>query len=170
MTNTLFESENHIKQATHWSHSLRQIIDIYSDFIVIFFLAILYFSYIEYQHQSRMELIIEPKINDFYFVDYYSIEPSSNARYRYVPLKISSIDGELITFKVGDLAYSSEVSITKHVRFDMAIKRFYFKKEELVVSYQTLSNWGDDAIIYDIARPKNIYINGWIAVRLIDLF
>ena len=69
-----------------------------------------------------MQLIIAPKINDFYFVDYYSIEPSSDVRYRYVPLKITSIDGELITFKVGDLAYSKEVSITQHVKFDMAIK------------------------------------------------
>jgi hypothetical protein len=51
----------------------------------------------------------------------------------------------------------------------MAVKNFYFKKEDLVVSHQTLLNWTDDGIVYDIDRPKNIYINGWIVIHQNDL-
>jgi hypothetical protein len=116
-----------------------------------------------------MQLINEPKSNDFYFVDYNLIEPSSDNWFRYVPLKVSSINGELITFKIGNLAYSEKVAISRHVKFDMAIKNFYFKKEDLEVSYQALSNCTDDGIIYDIARPRNMYIKGWIVMNLSDL-
>ena len=169
MNNTLFESENSTKQVTLPLHSLRRVIGVFSDFIVIIFLIILYFAYNEFQHRSRMQLIDEPRINDFYFVDYNLIEPSSDNWFRYIPLKVSSINGELITFKIGNLAYSEKVAIFEHVEFDMAIKNFYFKKEDLEVSYQELSNWTDDGIIYDIARPRNIYINGWIVMNLSDL-
>lgn len=169
MNNALFESENSTKQAILPLHSLRRVIGVFSDFIVIIFLIILYFVYSEFQHRSRMQLINEPRINDFYFVDYNLIEPSSDNWFRYVPLKVSSINGELITFKIGNLAYSEKVAISEHVKFDVAIKSFYFKKEDLEVSYQALSNWFDDGIIYDIARPRNIYINGWIVMNLSDL-
>jgi hypothetical protein len=165
----LFELEISKENATRKLHSVWRVINVWSDFMLVILLIIFYFAYSEFQHRSRMQLVNEPMINDFYFVDYNLIEPSSNDWFRYVPLKISSIDGELITFKVGNLAYSDKVAISKHVEFDMAIKHFYFKEGDLVVSYQTLSNWTDDGIIYDIARPRNIYIDGWIVMHLSDL-
>ena len=44
MTYTLFGSDPQVKQATRRYDSLRRVIDVYSDFIVIIFLGILYFS------------------------------------------------------------------------------------------------------------------------------
>jgi hypothetical protein len=124
-----------------------------SQTIVTIFLMILFFAYNEYQHQSRMQLINEPMVNDFYFVDYYLIEPSSDAKFRFVPLKVTSIDSELVTSKVGNLGYTEKVVIYEHVEFDMAIK-ISILKIYIVVSYQTLSSWDGTGIIYDIARPK----------------
>lgn len=166
MTTTMLISKETV---TRRFISAWRLIDVWSDFIFVIFLIFLYFAYDEYSHRSRMQLIKEPKINDFYFVDYKLIEPSADARFRYLPLKVSYIDGEFITFKIGNLGYTKKVSVTEHVKFDMAVKNFYFKKEDLVVSHQTLLNWTDDGIVYDIDRPKNIYINGWIVIHQNDL-
>jgi hypothetical protein len=116
-----------------------------------------------------MQLLTEAKINDFYFVDYHLIEPSSSGYFRYLPVKLSSIDGELLTFRLGNYGHSEKVSISEHVKFDAALRRNFFRVNELVVSRQTMFNWADKGIIYDIARPKNIYINGWIVMPLSDL-
>ncbi|WJG09066.1 hypothetical protein [Aliiglaciecola sp. LCG003] len=169
MTNTLLTSDINMVRVTNMLRSAWQVIQIWSDLILVMLLLLLYFAYGEYQHQNRMQLINEPKINDFYFVDYHLIEPASDVRFRYIPLKVSSIDGDLITFKLGNIGHSTQVSATEHVKYDMALKRIFFRPDDLVVSRQTIFNWADEGIIYDIARPTNIFINGWIVMNLSDL-
>jgi hypothetical protein len=141
----------------------------FSDFIGVIFLFLLYFGYTGYQHQERMALLNEPKVNDFYFVDYHLIDSSSDAGFRYLPLKISAIDGEMFTFKVGNIGYTEKTPITEHVKFDMAIKRIFFRENDFIASRQLILDWADQGIIYDVARPDNIYINGWIVMHLSEL-
>lgn len=119
MVSTLSESHTFRENFTHLLHSLWRVIQIWSDFIVVILLIGLYLAYVEYHHQGRMQLIDDPKINDFYFVDYHLIEPSSGITFRYMPLKITSIDGELVTFRIGNIGHSTQVAITQHVKFDM---------------------------------------------------
>lgn len=169
MTNTLFGANFVMEKTTRGFRSGVQFFKVFADFIGIILLALLYFGYTEYQQHDRMQLVTEPKVNDFYFVDYHLIEPSSDAGFRYIPLKISSIDDDMYTFRVGNIGYTEKTPITEHVKFDMALKRIFFRENVLTVSHETLLNWADEDIIYDIARPDNIYINGWIVMHLNEL-
>lgn len=169
MTNTHFESEIAMQKATPWLRLASQLVKGWSELIVVVFLIMLYLGYGEYQHSNRMQLINEVKVNDFYFVDYHLIAPSSDGYFRYISLKVSSIDRGLITFKLGNIGHSEQVSISEHVKFDAALRRNFFREKDLVVSQKTVFSWADTGILYDIARPQNIYINGWIVMFLSDL-
>ncbi|MDN4501508.1 hypothetical protein QX776_03810 [Alteromonadaceae bacterium BrNp21-10] len=169
MTNTLFASEMMMKNTARLFGLVRRIFEGWSEFIIVILAVIAYWAYGDFQHSNRLELINEPKINDFYFVDYHLIEPTSDERFRYLPLKISSIDNELITFKLGNVRHNMPSAISEHVKFDAAMNRNFFKSKDLVASRQTVINWADEGIIYDIARPDNIYINGWIVMHRNDL-
>ncbi|MGJ8679758.1 hypothetical protein [Paraglaciecola sp.] len=148
---------------------IRHILSIYSDLIAVILLVTVYLSYNHYQHQSRMELIHQPKVNDFYFIDYHAVNKSSNVKYRYVPIKILSINQDTIEFKLGNIAHTTPISGNDHVKFDAPMRRNYYRKDNLIVPRQTILEWVDTGILYDIARPRNVYINGSIVMPLRDL-
>lgn len=169
MTNTLFQSNYLLEKTTNGLVHGWKFGKIFADIIGIVLLAAAIFAYSNYQQYNRMQIISAPNINDFYFVDYHSINPSSDNRFRYLPLKISAIEDDMITFKVGNIGFTEQVAITEHVKFDMAIKPIFYREHDLTVSMQTIRNWAEKEIIYDIARPDNIYINGWIVMHLNEL-
>lgn len=108
MTNT-FGSSIYFDKANQclkfsW-HSLK----IWSDLIFLVALLITYFAYEAYQHQTRMKLANFPQKNDFYFVDYHSIEPNSDAKFRYLPLKILAVEKDEVRFKVGNIGHEKAV-------------------------------------------------------------
>ena len=152
-----------------WRNSAWEAVKPWSDFIWVLLLLSIYWSYNAYQHHQRMALIQSPRVNDFYFVDYHVIEPTSDDRFRYIPLKVIAIDNELITLKVGNIAHTTQVPPRDHVKFDLAMKRFYYRAETLKINIATLQNWAENGVIYDLARPQNIYINGWIVMRPSEL-
>jgi hypothetical protein len=45
-------------------------------------------------------LLSEPQKNDFFYIDNRAIDVTSNARFRYVPLKVLAVVNETLTFKV----------------------------------------------------------------------
>lgn len=78
---------------------------------------------------------------------------TSDPRYRYFPLRIISIEGDQIRFKVGNIGHTEKVSVTKHVKFDSAMHRNFYGVDNLVVSKQQLLNLAETGVVYDIARP-----------------
>lgn len=122
-----------------------------------------------YQHQTRMELIKQPKINDFYFIDYHAINKSSDAQYRFSPIKIETINDKTIEFELGNIGYTEQVAISEHFKTDAAIRRDFYRQKGLTVTHKQLSDWIEQGIIYDIARPRNIFVNGWIVMHLHEM-
>jgi hypothetical protein len=70
---------------------------------------------------------------------------------------------------VSSAGHREKVGINEHVKFDAPMRRYFFKSEDIVLDRQKVLNWANEGVIYDIARPKNIYINGWIVMPLSDL-
>ncbi|GAA0854338.1 hypothetical protein GCM10009114_09680 [Aliiglaciecola litoralis] len=132
-------------------------------------LVALYFGYSNIQHQHRMSLIEQPQIHDFYFVDYHLLAPTTDAKFRYLPLKVKSIDGDNVVFKIGNIGHTEKVSANNHVKSDAAMHRNYFRKEELILPVSQLHSLAEQGVIYDIARPNNIFIEGWMVMHLSEL-
>lgn len=139
------------------------------EFFLIGLIVVAYVSVSGFQQQTRLGLLAEPKVNDFYFVDYHQIDCSSNAFFRYLPMKVVSVDADTITFRPGNVGHSKQVDISSHVKFDAAVRYNFFKDELLTIRRSEVNWWAEQGILYDIARPERIYINGWIALTPADV-
>lgn len=152
-----------------WLSNVKVFFRNFYELLLTIVFIITYTLYTDYQHAERMTLIGEPAVNDFYLVDYYQIDPTSDSQFRYLPLRIMSIDGQELTFKVGNIGHSEQVSITTHVKLDAAMHRNFYRLDELQLSKHQLQKMADKGIIYDIERPQNIFINGWVVMKLNEL-
>ena len=74
-----------------------------------------------------------------------------------------------MTFKVGNLAHSSEVSPTEHVKVDKPMLGNCYRENTLNLSKDKIADLYSSGVIYDTRRPRNIYIDGWIVTSLAKL-
>lgn len=145
-------------------NTLLRILANFQELMMVAAIIFLYSMYQDFRHQERMEIVEEPLINDFVLVDFYQIDQNSDRKFRYLPLKITSVDANNISFMASNAGHSKKVGINSHVKFDAAMKYNYFNNQELVVSRNEYRKWLEAGIIYDIARPEKFYINGWIVL------
>ena len=137
-------------------------------FFLLLFILVLGNSAIE--NNEREKVIASPQKHDFFYVDYRAIDPSSDARFRYVPMKLISINNDSYTFKVGNIAHTTPVSPRQHAKFDKALlMRNYYRTDALVMSKERLEGLVSSGAIYDARRPRNIYINGWMVLHVSEL-
>ncbi|MEP0354722.1 hypothetical protein [Paraglaciecola sp.] len=116
------------------------------------------------------KLIVEkPQRNDFFLVDYYALNKDSDIRHRYVPMKVLEVKSDSIVFKVGGIAHSTKVSVDKHVQFDKPMLDNFYRKQTLELSFSKIADFFQIGTIYSAARPRNIYINGWIVMHESEL-
>lgn len=137
-------------------------------FFVFIFMCVIGNSAIE--KNEREKVFASPQKHDFFYIDYRTIDPSSDARFRYVPMKLISINNDSYTFKVGNIAHTTPVSPRQHAKFDKALlMRNYYRADALVMSKERLHRLVSSGAIYDARRPRNIYINGWMVLHVSEL-
>ena len=90
--------------------------------LVCFLLIAFFFVGNEFIQNSEKERVLaNPQKNDFFYIDYRAIDPSSDARFRYVPLKLLSVDNDTLTFKVGNIAHTTPVSPSQHANNSLMV-------------------------------------------------
>ena len=139
--------------------------------LVCFLLLALFFIGNEFiENSEKHRVLTNPQKNDFFYIDYRAIDPSSDARFRYVPMKILKVDGDVFTFKVGNIAHTTQVSPNQHAKFDKALLlRNYYRVDKLVLNRVQVNELISSGAIYDARRPRNIYINGWMVLHTNEL-
>ena len=138
--------------------------------IVLVILCFFGYQYFEYQRQQNATAIVQnPQKYDFLFVDYFVLDKNSDPRHRYVPLKVLSVDQQNVTFKIGNIAHSTAVSPSQHMKFDSAMHRNFYRANTLSLSKDKIASLYNSGIIYDARRPRNIYIDGWVVLTLAEL-
>ena len=138
--------------------------------ITVFVLCVLGYQYYEFQRMEHAnEIIQQPQKYDFLFVDYFALDKSSDPKHRYVPLKVMAIDQQNVTFKIGNIAHSTPVSPSEHMKFDNAMRRNFYRLSTLSLSKSEIAELFNSGVIYDARRPTNIYINGWVVLTLAEL-
>jgi len=145
--------------------SLWQMSKALPDVFVIALLLAGWMFYQSQQHRQRMSFLQQPLINDFVLVDYYQIDPGSDPMFRYVPIKVTAIDEHKIEFVRGNYGHTKAVGIIEHVKFDAALNYNFFAQQPKRVSKAEFTRWVEEGIVYDMARPEKIYIDGWIVLR-----
>jgi hypothetical protein len=122
-------------------------------------------------HDNKItKMVVEqPQRNDFFFVDYFAINDDSDAKYRYVPMRVMEVKERSLVFKVGNMPQSKRVSPTKHMKSDRALHKHFYRKDTLELSLVQISALFESDTIYAAVRPRNIFINGWVVMNLSEL-
>ncbi len=133
-------------------------------------LGLVVYVVMEYRaEQESVRVYQSLQRNDFLFVDYYQINPGSDPIYRYIPLKVLTVNDDNFVFKVGNIAHTTPVSPRKHVQFDAAMRRNFFRVDPLTFTTQQVEEFIEKGIVYAARRPKTMYIDGWIAIHKFDI-
>ena len=128
------------------------------------------YGVMEYRaEQESQHVYATMQRNDFLFVDYYQINPASDPIYRYIPLKVLRVNEDTIVFKVGNIAHTTPVSPRKHVQYDAAMRRNFFKTDALTLPISTVNQYIEQGVVYAGRRPKTMYIDGWIAIHKFEI-
>ena len=122
-------------------------------------------------HDDKIsKMVVEhPQRNDFFFVDYFAIDGDSDAKYRYVPMRVLEVKENSLVFKVGNVGQTKSLSPTKHVMADRAMHKNFYRKDTMELSLAQISELFESDVIYAAVRPRNIFINGWVVMNLSEL-
>lgn len=138
--------------------------------IVLIIMVFIGFQYHAYLRAEKTATIINtPQQHDFFFVDYFALNPKSDPKYRFVPLKLMAIDAHNLTFKIGNIAHTTPVSPRDHMKFDNAMNSNFYRVPTLTLSRHEVADLFASGVIYDARRPRNIFIDGWIVLTLAEL-
>lgn len=161
-------SHNKLPKANQAVEKVRHFLSTFSDFIALGLLSMVIYVVMEVSHDSRLKLINEPQINDFYFVDYHLLNSDSDRQFRYLPLKVAFVGEQCIHFFAAKNGHNEPVGINTHVKLDAAMRPGFFHKHTISFSKSQVKNWTQQGILYDIGRPSSYYINGWIVIGPAD--
>lgn len=154
--------------------SIRQLKDILKEHTELVFLAVLFIGYqfyAEREQQLMVSVIEQPRKSDFFYVDYFSLDKSTDARHRYVPMKILEVNAQGVRFKVGNIAHSTPVSPRQHAKFDKAmVTKNYYRQKEIMLTHSEIKGLFDSGVIYNARRPKTIFIDGWIVIPKSEMY
>lgn len=140
------------------------------ELVFLLLVALVFIGNTFIENSEKERVLAEPQKNDFFYIDYRAIDPSSDARFLYVPMKILSIENDIFTSKVGNIAHTTPVSPNQHAKFDKALLlRNYYRVDNLVLNKEQVKKLVSSGAIYDARRPRNIYINGWMVLHINEL-
>lgn len=127
--------------------------------------------YNDYDKNMMQTVIDNPRKSDFFYVDYRALDPSSDARFRYVPMKVLEANTSGVVLKVGNIAHSTPVSPRQHAKLDRAVlMRNYYRENTVTLSYQEINELLESGAIYNARRPSSVYISGWIVIPEREIF
>jgi hypothetical protein len=136
--------------------------------LVLLLLLWLMLSSIHDKQISKM-IVDSPQRNDFFFVDYFTLNDESDAKYRYIPMRVLEVKDKSLVFKVGNVGFARKISPTKHVIGDRAMHKNFYRKDTIELSLVQLAEMFESDIIYAAVRPHNIFIDGWVVMNKSEL-
>ena len=133
----------------------------------LLFGALLYSAFTFYQdvQREKRDFLLTPVINDFYFVDLMHFKPDTHPRYRYTVLKVTEVDENKVIVLQGNMMHHKPVNARDHVGYDKPLNRGFFTGKTLTIPLDELTALYNKDVIYDVRRPRNLFIDGSIVVR-----
>jgi hypothetical protein len=116
------------------------------------------------QQQVVQAILTEPKVNDFFFIDYYRFDVKTHPKYRYTVLKATAVENDIVTLQVGNVLKSRQGNAHDQIKSDRAILDGFFSSRQLTLSTAELAELSAKDIIYEVRRPKNLAIDGWLVI------
>ena len=151
------------RQMLPWTYLLSKHIGV---FVLALFAWMFWQAQVD-ESQRTQALFDAPQVNDFFFMDYYAFNPDNpeaHPKYRYTTLKTLAVDDDSVTLQLGNIFKSRAVAPREHVMADRVMLPGFFSPEKIELSRTEFRQLYERGIFYDGARPKNLFIEGWIVL------
>ena len=157
-----------IPQRTSGFVSVNQLIGLikeHFEFLGLIAIVVAVLLYNDYDKNMMQTVLDNPRKSDFFYIDYRALDSTSDARFRYVPMKVLDTNDDGIVFKVGNIAHTKPVSPRQHAKLDKAVlMRNYYRANSITLSYERIDQLVESGAIYNARRPSSVYISGWIVI------
>lgn len=152
--------------STGWLSGIKTRASLHIELLLAAVLIAGYFCWQSYDKQTAADIATDLRKSDFVFIDYQAIDPQTDPRVRYIPLKVTGVSADQITFKVGRIGYKDPVPAREHVEFDRPVlMKDFYRQKPLTLTQQQISDFYDQGIVYDAKRPVTVYVDGWIVIE-----
>jgi len=123
-------------------------------FILLVLASSFYFYKTIQKNKEADAYLANPKVNDFFFIDYskYGVETRPNERYRLA--RLVDITGEWYTVVYGNYFYSYPNKIEDSFRFEQVTNQRYFEKKRYEYSKNQLTAMKRNGKIVSVLRPQ----------------
>jgi len=119
-----------------------------------------YFSDIQQQKRQSIAHIQQPKINDFYYLNYKKMSGDVRPHEKYRIAKVVDITGGMVSLVYGNYFYPMKRSLADGIRFGHTRDFDYFEKKRRNFSYAELDRLFQQGVIYHVERPEGNLIDG----------
>ncbi|WP_448550062.1 tetratricopeptide repeat protein [Thalassotalea fusca] len=136
-------------------------------FLIVVFLSF-YFSEEQQLHRQSHSHISEPKVYDFYYLDYQKSVGGIRPDHKYRVAKIVDITGGTISLVYGNYFYPLKSSLNTGVSMSHTTRDDYFEKKRHNFSYAELDKLFQQGFIYRVVRPEHGYIGQNMSAYMID--
>lgn len=123
--------------------------------VLILVVSLIAFKYQQHHHEQSLteQLVLSPKIDDIYFLDFRLFNESLRPKEKYRIAKVFDITGDIITLRYGDLLFPSKHKAADSIRFGQLRYNEYFQPERFNFSHQEIQALRSAGAIYLVKRP-----------------
>ncbi len=117
-----------------------------------------YFGYVEYASHTAAQtrasvLVLDPKINDLYFLNVQQLNNSSELKNKYQLAKVVRVTGNNVVFVHGRIYYQWQHAVVNSIEHGDLSNEDYFADKLYTIPINKLQTMRNNGTIYLIERP-----------------
>jgi hypothetical protein len=131
----------------------------FNTFLLLFgLMVIIYFGYGKYdEHKTEQEessiFILNPKVNDIYFLDMRLIEDKLERKNKYKLAKIVRVSDDRVAIVYGKFFYQWQYSVVNSIQYGDLSNSDYFTLFPDYISFTKIQEMKSNGAIYLVKRP-----------------
>jgi hypothetical protein len=121
-------------------------------FLVIAFFVYLYMANIQQDVESQ-KYIEDPKVNDFYFIDFRKVTEDLRPNQKYIMAKVVDITGNVVSIVYGSVFHTYQSSLESSIRKSRAVTSNYFSRKRVEYNFEQVKKLYSSGAILRAMRP-----------------
>lgn len=115
--------------------------------------------------QTELNVLQQPQVNDFYFIDYSKYIEESYYQKRLVVAKVVAMDEQTVLLAFGNHMYFRHRDLENAARLSNFVQDGYFSRELVQLEKQAIFNLFEQGKIYQAHRPRYLKLYGGFVLK-----
>lgn len=134
--------------------------------MIVILLALQINAFME-DKKIKQQMLFAPKVGDLYFANVHLIDKTFEKRYPYNILAVSHVNDGEIVLRSGAKTYQDPISPFSYLTEGYYTGESMLTDKTVSFDLSKLKGLYESGVIYNMKRPVNGYIDGWLSIRLL---